>query len=104
MENNIPTALFNTSASNATNGTISAREIDPGPPPLPRRSFLRRLGLGAALLAPGSALIGSASEAFGDHEHDHHGDPHVGKNASGCRAREQIDYSRCQSKGGNDRA
>jgi len=33
---------------------------------LPRRSFLRRLGLGAALLAPGAALIGKASKAFGD--------------------------------------
>ena len=69
--NNIPTALFNTSASNTPNGTISPEEIDPGPPHLPRRSFLRRLGLGAALLAPGTGLIGSASEAFGDHEHDH---------------------------------
>ena len=29
---------------------------------LPRRSFLRRLGLGAALLAPGAALFGSASK------------------------------------------
>src|SRR4029077_15570605 len=71
--NNIPTALFNTSASNATNGTISAQEIDPGPPHLPRRSFLRRLALGAALLAPGTGLIGSASEAFGEHDHGHGG-------------------------------
>jgi hypothetical protein len=33
---------------------------------LPRRSFLRRLGLGAVLIAPGASLIGSASKAFGD--------------------------------------
>src|ERR1700730_18103905 len=70
---NIPTALFNTSASNTTNGTISPQEIDSGPPRVPRRSFLRRLGLGAALLAPVAGLIGSASEAFGDHEHGHGG-------------------------------
>src|SRR5438128_5282996 len=31
---------------------------------LPRRSFLRRLGLGAALLAPGAALFGSASKGI----------------------------------------
>jgi hypothetical protein len=67
--NNIPTALSDTSASNTPNGTISPQEIDPGPPHLPRRSFLRRLGLGAALLAPGTGLIGSASQAFGEHDH-----------------------------------
>ena len=33
---------------------------------LPRRSFLRRLGIGAALFAPGAALIGSASRVFAD--------------------------------------
>ena len=32
---------------------------------LPRRSFLGRVGLGAAFLMPGAALIGSASQAFG---------------------------------------
>ena len=36
---------------------------------LPRRSFLRRMGLGAIALAPGAALLNSASKAFGeDHE------------------------------------
>jgi Ferritin-like domain len=40
--------------------------LSPPPRVLPRRSFLRQLGLGAALLAPGSALIGSASKAFGN--------------------------------------
>lgn len=50
-------------SSQVTNLTSSART-------LPRRSFLRRLGLGAALLAPGAALIGSASKAFGDDNDD----------------------------------
>jgi hypothetical protein len=35
-----------------------------GPRRLARRSFLRNLGLGAALLAPGAALLGSASKAL----------------------------------------
>ena len=34
------------------------------PPRLPRRSFLRRLGLGAALLAPGAALLSGSRRAF----------------------------------------
>ncbi len=34
------------------------------PPPLPRRTFLRRLGLGAVALGPGVALVSSASKAF----------------------------------------
>ena len=40
--------------------------VSPPPRALPRRSFLRRIGLGAAALVPGGALIGSASKAFGD--------------------------------------
>jgi hypothetical protein len=36
----------------------------PGPNRLARRSFLRNLGLGAALLAPGAGLLGSASKAL----------------------------------------
>jgi len=43
-----------------------ATNLSPSPPTLPRRSFLRRIGLGAVALAPGAALIGSASKAFGD--------------------------------------
>ena len=35
---------------------------------LPRRSFLRRMGLGAVALAPGAALLSSASKAFGDED------------------------------------
>ncbi len=36
----------------------------PQPRRLARRSFLRNLGMGAALLAPGAALLGSASKAL----------------------------------------
>jgi hypothetical protein len=36
----------------------------PRPNRLPRRSFLRNLGVGAALLAPGAALLGSAGKAW----------------------------------------
>src|SRR6184192_4077056 len=36
----------------------------PQPRRLARRSFLRNLGIGAALLAPGAALLGSASKAL----------------------------------------
>jgi len=36
----------------------------PGPNRLARRSFLRNLGIGAALLAPGAGLLGSASKAL----------------------------------------
>src|SRR5438309_11714122 len=35
---------------------------------IPRRSFLRRLGMGAALLGPGVALIGGASKAKGSED------------------------------------
>jgi Ferritin-like domain len=41
-------------------------DLSPAPRTLPRRSFLRRIGLGAVALAPGAALFGSASKAFGD--------------------------------------
>ena len=37
----------------------------PQPRRLARRSFLRNLGMGAALLAPGAALVGNASKALG---------------------------------------
>jgi hypothetical protein len=53
---------------NKIESQMSSQVTNPASPPrtLPRRSFLRRLGLGAALLAPGAGLIGSASKAFGD--------------------------------------
>jgi len=38
----------------------------PQPRRLARRSFLRNLGMGAALLAPGAALLGNANKALGD--------------------------------------
>ena len=42
--------------------------LSPPPHTLPRRSFLRRMGLGAVALAPGAALLSSASKTFGDEE------------------------------------
>jgi hypothetical protein len=39
-----------------------------------RRSFLRRLGLGAALLAPGAAFLSRPRKAFGNHDEITHGD------------------------------
>jgi hypothetical protein len=54
----------------ATNGRDSAESSNPSrefpqPRRLARRSFLRNLGMGAALLAPGAALVGNASKALG---------------------------------------
>ena len=40
--------------------------LSAAPRTLPRRSFLRRMGVGAALLAPGAGLFGSVSKVFGD--------------------------------------
>src|SRR5213595_1947654 len=42
--------------------------LSPPPRTLPRRSFLRRMGLGAVALAPGAALLSSVSKTFGDEE------------------------------------
>ena len=42
--------------------------LSPAPRTLPRRSFLRRMGVGAALLAPGAGLFGSVSKVFGDED------------------------------------
>jgi hypothetical protein len=63
--------------------TSTAAESSPLVPSLPapnrlaRRSFLRNLGIGAALLAPGATLLGSASKALADNEkgkkHNHLG-------------------------------
>src|SRR6266550_93901 len=54
----------------ATNERDSAESSNPSqefpqPRRLARRSFLRNLGMGAALLAPGAALLGNASKALG---------------------------------------
>jgi len=53
-----------------TNGRDSAESSNPSrefpqPRRLARRSFLRNLGMGAALLAPGAAVLGNASKALG---------------------------------------
>jgi hypothetical protein len=40
--------------------------LSPARRALPRRTFLCRMGLGAVALAPGAALLSSASNAFGD--------------------------------------
>jgi hypothetical protein len=53
--------------SNDINKTVESSELKPSvlpPKRLARRSFLRNLGMGAALLAPGAALLGSASKAL----------------------------------------
>src|SRR5438105_6720191 len=42
--------------------------LSPARRALPRRTFLYRMGLGAVALAPGAALLNSASKAFGDEE------------------------------------
>src|ERR1700751_3064890 len=42
---------------------------------LPRRSFLRRIGLGAAALGPGAALLGSAARVFGEQDDSDNNDP-----------------------------
>ena len=47
--------------------------LSPAPRTLPRRSFLRRMGVGAALLAPGAALFGSVSNVFGDEDENDDG-------------------------------
>ena len=59
------------SASTTSNPTSASDKSAPGsetifPPPqrFARRSFLRSLGIGAALLAPGAAFLGATREAF----------------------------------------
>jgi hypothetical protein len=57
------------SKATATNERKSAESSNfsqelPQPRRLARRSFLRNLGMGAALLAPGAALLGNASKAL----------------------------------------
>jgi hypothetical protein len=48
----------------------------PKPRRYPRRAFLRGVGMGAALLAPGAALFGSNGKGKG-HEHPHGPDNHL---------------------------
>src|SRR2546430_378711 len=51
---------------NTSTSTKSTRVVPslPAPNRLARRSFLRNLGIGAALLAPGAALLGSAGKTL----------------------------------------
>src|SRR5467141_2315581 len=63
----------------ATNERDSAESSNPSqefpqPRRLARRSFLRNLGMGAVLLAPGAALLGSASKALGSDENQREND------------------------------
>jgi len=63
----------------ATNPRESAESSNlsrefPQPRRVARRSFLRNLGMGAALLAPGAALLGSASKALADNNRLTRGD------------------------------
>jgi hypothetical protein len=55
-------------ATNERDGAESSNPSQEFSPPrrLARRSFLRNLGMGAALLAPGAALLGNANKALGD--------------------------------------
>jgi len=60
---------------NNAESQLQPQDADLSPPPrtLPRRSFLRRMGLGAVALAPGAALLSSASKAFGDEDENGNG-------------------------------
>ena len=63
----------------ATNPRESAESSNlsrefPQPRRLARRSFLRNLGVGAALLAPGAALLGSAGKALAGNENQREND------------------------------
>jgi hypothetical protein len=54
-----------------TNSNLLSQAADsasPSPQLLPRRSFLRRLGLGAALLTPGAALLTNPRSVFADNK------------------------------------
>ena len=49
---------------NASTEADSSQSSSPAPNRLPRRSFLRNLGMSAVLLAPGAALLGNAGKAL----------------------------------------
>src|SRR5438128_11214736 len=57
-------------AMNKVKNQLSPQVANVSSPPrtLPRRTFLCRMGAGAIALAPGAALFGSASKAFGDED------------------------------------
>jgi Ferritin-like domain len=72
MNRNNQTNMKRETAMNKVESQLSPQGANLSPPPrtLPRRSFLRRIGLGAIALAPGAALFGSASKAFGNHDNE----------------------------------
>src|ERR1700730_1327501 len=65
-----PTATNERDSAESSN---LSREF-PQPRRLARRSFLRNLGVGAALLAPGAALLGSAGKALAGNENQRDND------------------------------
>ena len=66
--NSTPTTLLNNPTLNDTATEILSRGIRHASPVLPRRSFLRRLGVGAVLLTPAAALFAKGNK------HHHHPD------------------------------
>jgi len=61
-----PETLLSSSISNGAAAESSSHGIRAVPPGVPRRSFLRRLGMGAVLLSPAAALLTSTSRAEED--------------------------------------
>jgi len=72
---------------------------------LARRSFLRNLGMGAALLAPGAALLGNANKALGeldDRRHLPHGDVAILKLLAAVELIEEDLWQQYNELGGVD--
>jgi hypothetical protein len=63
-----PTTLLSSSISNGVAAESSSHGIRSVPPGLPRRSFLRSLGMGAVLLTPTAALFAKRNKG---HMHNH---------------------------------
>ncbi len=61
-----PETLLSSSISNGAAAESSSHGNRAVPPGVPRRSFLRRLGMGAVLLSPAAALLTSTSRAEED--------------------------------------
>src|SRR6202045_2664054 len=65
------------SDTNHSDEHVTSTQLEPSLPApnrLARRSFLRNLGVGAALLAPGAAFLGSASKALAGNQNQKKGD------------------------------
>ena len=94
----------------ATNPRESAESSNlsrefPQPRRLARRSFLRNLGMGAALLAPGAALLGNANKALGeldDRRHLPHGDVAILKLLAAVELIEEDLWQQYNELGGVD--